>query len=105
MCRRRVLVRVVLLWLALAPNASAQPHTEAGLVWQAPVVCPDVSEARARIERRLGSPLEAAVHGVEVEIAPDGNGSERQFVARIDLRAVTVANEITSGSRCSAPRR
>jgi hypothetical protein len=102
MCRRRVLVRVVLLWLALAATASAQPRTETALVWQAPHACPDVGEVRARIERRLGSPLDAVVQGVAVEISPDGEGGNLRFVARIDLRAVTVANEIRvlTSARC-----
>lgn len=101
MCRGRVLVRAVLLWLALAATAWAE-RTEGGLVWRAPPACPDVGEVQARIERRLGAPLESVVHGVEVEIAPDGAGNERRFVARIDLRAVTVANEIRvlTSARC-----
>jgi hypothetical protein len=102
MCRRRVLVRVVLPWLALAGTVSAEPRTESGLTWDAPVACPDVGEVRARIERRLGSPLESVVHGVAVEVTPDGDGSARRFVARIDLRAVTVANEVRvlTSARC-----
>src|SRR5690349_2142807 len=88
------------LGLAIA-TAHAEPGTDAGLVWQAPVSCPSLDEVRARIERRLGSSIDRAVHGVEVAVARDGEGGGR-FVARIDLRAVTVANEIRvlTSARC-----
>ena len=95
-------MRVTLIWLALVATAHAEPRTDAGLVWQAPVTCPDAGEVRARIERRLGMPIDRAVHGVEVDIAVDGNGKEHGFVARIDLRGVTVANEVRvlTSARC-----
>jgi hypothetical protein len=85
-------------WLALVATADAEPRTDAGLVWQAPSTCPDADEVRARIERRLGMPIDRAVHDIEVEIAPEGG----RFVARIDLRGVTVANEVRvlSSARC-----
>jgi hypothetical protein len=98
------LARIACLWLALVATAHAEPRTDAGLVWQAPVTCPDAGEVRARIERRLGMPLDRAVHGVEVDIAPGDGGDERGFVAHIDLRGVTVANEIRvlTSARCDA---
>lgn len=105
-CRRGVLARAFSIWLVLAATAHAEPRTDAALVWQAPATCPDAGEVRARIERRLGMPIDRAVHGIEVAIEPeagDGSGgTARRFVARIDLRGVTVANEVrvlTSG-RC-----
>jgi hypothetical protein len=104
-CRGGV-VKLALIWLALVATAHAEPRTDAGLVWQAPVSCPDVAEVRARIERRLGMPIERAVHGIEVDIAPDlapqGDGKDHGFVARVDLRGVTVANEIRvlTSARC-----
>jgi hypothetical protein len=98
LCRRRVLARVVLLWLALVEVVSAEPRSEAGLIWQAPLDCPDVGEVRARIERRLGAPLESVVHGVEVEVAPDGDGNQRRFVARIDLRSQIAGGGDPDGS-------
>jgi hypothetical protein len=96
------LAAAAVLGLAPITAAHAQPHAEIGLVWQAPSVCPDAGEVRARIERRLGSSLDRALGGIEVEIALDGNGGERRYVARIDLRAVTVANEIRvlTSARC-----
>ncbi len=106
-CRRGVIVRaaaiVVTVSVALAIGrggaARAEPRTDAGLVWQAPVSCPDAAEVRARIERRLGRPGERAVQGIEVDIAPAAGGG---FVARIDLRAITVENQIRvlTSARC-----
>lgn len=93
------MLRGLLVWMVLASGvARGEPHTEAALVWQAPGGCPDTAEVKARIERRLGLPLERAVHGVAVEIAVEN----RVFVARIDLRAITVANElrVLSSARC-----
>jgi hypothetical protein len=96
-----VAVRVVCLlaWVALVRPARAEPRTDAGLIWQAPATCPDAADVRARIERRLGMPLER-VHGIEVEITPDGSA----FIARIDLRGITVENTIRtlSSVRCDA---
>ncbi len=96
------MVRVVCIWLALVATASAEPRTDAGLVWQAPAVCPDAGEVRARIERRLGMPIERAVHGIVVDIAPSDDGLAHGFVARIDLRGITVANEVRvlTSTRC-----
>ena len=88
---RRVVVRARICWLALLAlaaltvRAAGEPRTDAGLVWQAPVSCPGAAEVRARIERRLGTPADAAMRGIAVEIAPDAGG----FVAHIDLRGVT----------------
>jgi hypothetical protein len=95
-------VRVVCIWLALVATASAEPRTDAGLVWQAPAACPDAGEVRARIERRLGMPIERAVHGITVDIAPSADGLAHGFVARIDLRGITVANEVRvlTSTRC-----
>jgi hypothetical protein len=50
-------------------------------------------------------PIDRAVHGIEVEIAPEGagdGGRAGRFVARIDLRGVTVANEVRvlTSARC-----
>jgi hypothetical protein len=105
-CRCGVRAKAALLssWFAFVATARAEPRTDAGLVWQAPSTCPDGVEVRARIERRLGMPIDRAVHGIEVEIASEGGGGggPRSFVARIDLRGVTVANEIRvlSSARC-----
>ena len=78
--------------LVMAGAASA----DTGFVWDAPESCPDGKDVRARIERRLGAPLE--IHGVEVAITRSGNG----FVAHVDTRGVTVANQIRTltSARC-----
>jgi hypothetical protein len=95
-----------MIWLALVATASAEPRTDAALVWQAPAACPDAAEVRARIERRLGVPIDRAVHGITVDIAPDatsgGAGRASRFVARIDLRGVPGANEVRvlTSARC-----
>ena len=86
------MVRALLVLLTIARAASA----ENGFVWDAPASCPNGEDMRARIERRLGSPLE--IHGVEVAITRSGTA----FVAHVDTRGVTMANQIrtlTSG-RC-----
>jgi hypothetical protein len=89
-----------LMWLGLAraapTPAHAEPRTDAGLRWQAPASCPDAGEVRARIERRLGVAIDRVVHGIEVEItgaSAAGDGAPG-YVARIDLRGITVENEV-----------
>lgn len=91
-------------WLivAVVAGGSAEPaHAEpaAAMAWHAPPSCPTAAEVRARIERRLGAPIDRAMHGIEVEVAQAG---EAGFVARIDLRSVTMANEVRvlTSARC-----
>lgn len=86
------MVRAVLVLLAIARLAAA----DTGFVWDAPAPCPDGDDVRARIERRLGSPLE--IHGIEVAVAKAGT----TFVAHVDTRGVTVANQIRTltSTRC-----
>lgn len=75
---------VLVLLAALATPVAADP----GFVWQATdESCPDADEVRLRIERRLGIPLD--VRGVEVAISRSADG----FVATIDMRGVTLANQ------------
>ncbi|HEU4727201.1 MAG TPA: hypothetical protein VFT22_04915 [Kofleriaceae bacterium] len=90
----------LLIWLVLGAVAHADPRSDAGLVWRAPSGCPDQLDVRARIERRLGMPIEQAVHGIEVEIAPDGTGAG--FVARIALRGLPAGAEsrVLTSARC-----
>ena len=82
--------------LALLLVSASVAHAEPGFVWDAPASCPDGEDVRARVERRLGAPLE--IHGVEVAITRDGN----TFVAHVDTRGVTVANQIRTltSARC-----
>jgi hypothetical protein len=82
--------------LALVVLTASVASAQTGFVWTAPAACPDGEDVRARIERRLGAPLE--VHGVEVAITRAG----AVFVAHIDTRGVTVANQIRTltSARC-----
>jgi len=68
-----------------------------GFVWEAPPLCPDADSVRQRIERRLGD--DTSVHGIEVKITRDRS---RNFVAQIDTRAITVANQVRTltSARC-----
>lgn len=58
-----------------------------GFVWDAPAACPDAADVQQRIERRLGTGVD--VHGIEVSVTRGGKG----FIAHIDTRAITVAND------------
>ncbi len=68
------------------------------LVWNAPSGCPDAADVRARIERRLGASVDHAVHGIEITVVRDRGA----FVATIDARALTVANDVRTlrSERC-----
>lgn len=68
--------------LALSGTAAAQP------LWRAQADCPDADDVRARVERRLGGPLDATGISIGVTRADDG------FVATIDtgdVRTLTSA--------------
>jgi len=85
---------VVLLALVSGPGvASASPF-----VWHAPSGCPDAADVRTRIERRLGASLDATVHGIEISVVRERGA----FVAQIDARALTVANDVRTlrSARC-----
>lgn len=66
------------------------------LVWDAPAGCPDAADVQARIARRLG--IDDVVHGVEITVVRTRAG----FVAEIDARALTVANDVRTlrSARC-----
>jgi hypothetical protein len=89
--------RAITVWIALAVSVG-EARGERGFVWVAPEPCPDAADVRTRIERRLGLPIDGSVHGIEVAIAREGGG----FVARIDTRGVTLANQIRTltSARC-----
>lgn len=82
-----------MLVMAVAP-AAADP----AFGWHAPAKCPRADDVKARVERRLGGSLDAAVRGVEIRITREGAG----FVAEVDARALTVANDVRTlrSSRC-----
>ena len=94
---RSVLV-VLLLGIAATPAAAesapgasvAMADTKAGLAWHAPDGCPDAAGLRARVEQRLERSLDDVVIGIEVDVVLNAD----RYVARIDLRAMTVANDV-----------
>lgn len=71
-----------------------------GFVWRAPDACPDAANVKMRAEQRLGGALDGNLHGIEIEITRERAG----FVARIDARAITVANDVRTlrSRRCDA---
>lgn len=78
---------------AIAPTtttAIAVQATPSTLVWNAPATCPDATSLRTRIEARLERSLDDAPVGIEVDVVQAGG----RYIARIDLRAVTVANDM-----------
>ena len=77
---------VVVIAAALARTAAADPS----FAWQAPSACPTADDVRARIERRLGHPLDPASAGITVAVAVEPAG----YVARVD--AGTEARTLTS---------
>ncbi len=87
------------LAICLAVGAMHTPAlAEPGFVWHAPSSCPDADEVRLRVERRLGSAVEGMLHGIEIAISLDHGG----YIATVDLRGVTVANDIRTlrSERC-----
>jgi hypothetical protein len=79
-------IRALLLLAIAARSVAAEP----AFGWHAPAKCPGEADIRARVESRLGGPIAGAVRGVEITITRDGNA----FVAEIDARALTVANDV-----------
>jgi hypothetical protein len=84
--------------LLVVAFAAAPAAAEPAFGWRAPVKCPGIDDVRARVERRLGGAIDGAVRGVEIEITRDGT----DFVAQIDARALTVANDVRTlrSARC-----
>src|SRR5688500_5084427 len=85
-----VAVRALLIWIALALPSGISVVSASPFAWRAPASCLSADDVRTRIERRLGGSLEDVVHGIEIEIVRERGG----FVAHIDARALTVANDI-----------
>src|SRR5690606_31101200 len=81
---------VTLLGSAASAQSVAMIDTRPSLTWRAPAGCPDAASLRARVERRLERSLDEVVIRVEVDVAR----SAGRYVARVDLRAMTVANDV-----------
>jgi hypothetical protein len=98
----RLLVAVIVL-LAAASTARAQTvamvDARPSLTWRAPAGCPDAASLRARVEQRLERSLDDVIVGVEVDVALAAG----RYVARVDLRAMTVANDVRTleSKRCA----
>ncbi|NVB83971.1 MAG: hypothetical protein HOV81_36685 [Kofleriaceae bacterium] len=78
---------------AIAPTTTTAVAVQAApstFAWNAPATCPDATSLRTRIEARLERSLDEAPVGIEVEVVHAGD----RYIARIDLRAVTVANDM-----------
>jgi hypothetical protein len=98
---RSLLALVAITGVAEAERAAvgaSPPASNSAFGWRAPAGCPKPDDVRLRIERRLGAPIDGAVHGVEIEITREPGG----FVAQIDARALTVANDVRTlhSARC-----
>lgn len=95
---RSVASRAALVTVALVMAGVGTAAADPAFTWHAPASCPTADEVRARIEQRLGEPLEGAVHGIDIEIAREGT----MFRARVDLRGMTVANDVRTlrATRC-----
>ena len=85
--------------LALALVGTPRAHAAPGLVWRAPTSCPTDTDIRARIELRLGGPIDREVHDISVDVTVERAG----FVAHIDLSALTGADDVRvlSSPSCS----
>lgn len=87
----------------VAGSASAGPRVAASspppVAWRAPAGCPSSDDLRARIEQRLERSLDDVSLGVEVDVTLAAG----RYLARIDLAAVTVANDVRTltSKRCS----
>jgi hypothetical protein len=94
---RLAFVVVSLLVGSLAGPAAAD-GTSHQLGWRAPKGCPDARSIRARVEKRLDRSLDDVSVGVEVDVEKH-HGS---YTATIDLRAITVANDVRTltSKRC-----
>lgn len=81
---RRALTNVVRGFVLVALLASTASADEVGFRWSAPAACPSVTGIEARVEQRLGHPLDPSL---PVQVAV----SERSghFVAQVELGADT----------------
>ena len=98
-------MRAIAIVMFVAATAGAEPRValrveDPAFAWRAPDACPDAANVKARTEQRLGGAVEGNLHGIEIDITRDRTG----FVARIDARAITVANDVRTlrSRRCDA---
>jgi hypothetical protein len=95
-CRRSMVGRLLAFACAFVGATST---ADASIDWTAPAGCPDAKGLRSRVEQRLDQSLD------EVEVDVDIQVSRRrgQFVATVDLGALTVANDVRTltSPRCT----
>ncbi|HUS27911.1 MAG TPA: hypothetical protein VMZ53_05365 [Kofleriaceae bacterium] len=84
----RIALCLVMLLTATA-TADDGDHTEK-VRWRAPKGCPDARGLRQRVEKRLERSLDDVSVGVDVDVEKRAG----RYTATIDLRAVTVANDV-----------
>ena len=95
--------RIFAVLITVAATAHAQSvamvDSPPSLTWRAPAECPDLDSVRARVEQRIERSIDGAVRGIEVDVALAAG----RYIARVDLRAVTVANDVRTlnAKRCS----
>lgn len=94
-------MRLALVVVSLLLGSATRPAAADGtreLGWRAPKGCPDARSMRARVEKRLDRSLDDVTVGVEVNVEKQNGG----YTATIDLRAVTVANDVRTlkSKRC-----
>jgi hypothetical protein len=89
------LIAITFLLLSTGRTAQAASSIE----WRAPAGCPDTASLRARVESRL----ERSLDDVAIDISIDVTKSHGRYTARVDLGAVTVANDVRTltSTRCS----
>ena len=89
------LVAISFVVLVSAGAAEAAPAIE----WRAPAGCPDAAGLRSRVDRRV----EYALDDVMIDVSIDVTKTHGRYTARIDLGAVTVANDVRTltSTRCA----
>lgn len=92
LCRALV---VAVVGVAVTPA----PAAAASLDWHAPASCPDAASLRQRVEQRINRSLDDVLVAVAIEVSLAAG----RYTARVDLGAVTVANDVRTltSARCS----
>ncbi len=98
-------MRALAVVMLVAGTSMAEPRValrveDPGFAWRAPEACPDAENVKGRVEQRLGGAIDGYLARIEIDITRERNG----FVARIDARAITVANDVRTlrSRRCDA---
>lgn len=98
-------MRAILIVMLGAGSVGAESRValrveDPGFAWRAPDACPDAANVKARVEKRLEGTLDESLARIEIDVTRDRRG----FVAQIDARAITVANDVRTlrSRRCDA---